>query len=95
MPSRRITVPHRAASAAIAPALLAPLGVAAFGRPGVGVADGGAYAVGLIDSPPPREVRVVADAVHRVHGNLQLANVDFPEFAEAAAADPDGVVRDV
>lgn len=30
-----------------------------------------------------------------VHGNLQLANVDFPEFAEDAASDPDGVVRDV
>ncbi|MFH9754852.1 DUF6924 domain-containing protein [Streptomyces griseus] len=49
----------------------------------------------LIDSPPPREVRVVPDAVHMVHGNLQLANVDFSEFAEEAAADPDGVVRDV
>ncbi|MFK0147050.1 DUF6924 domain-containing protein [Streptomyces griseus] len=49
----------------------------------------------LIDSPPPREVRVVPDAVHMVHGNLQLANVDFPEFADAAAADPEGVVRDV
>ncbi|MEU2072069.1 DUF6924 domain-containing protein [Streptomyces anulatus] len=47
----------------------------------------------LIDSPPPREVRVVPDAVHMVHGNLQLANLDFPEFAEAAAADPEGVVR--
>ncbi|MFJ6610302.1 DUF6924 domain-containing protein [Streptomyces sp. NPDC091289] len=49
----------------------------------------------LIDAPPPREVRVVPDAVHMVHGNLQLANVDIPEFAEDAAADPDGVVRDV
>ncbi len=49
----------------------------------------------LIDSPPPREVRVVPDAVHMVHGNLQLANVDFPEFAEEAAGDPDGVVRDL
>ncbi|MFJ6147563.1 DUF6924 domain-containing protein [Streptomyces anulatus] len=49
----------------------------------------------LIDSPPPREVRVVPDAVHLVHGNLQLANVDFPEFVEEAAADPDGVVRDL
>ncbi|MFF3030797.1 DUF6924 domain-containing protein [Streptomyces rubiginosohelvolus] len=49
----------------------------------------------LIDSPPPREVRVVPDALHMVHGNLQLANVDFPEFVEDAAADPDGVVRDV
>ncbi|WYB30821.1 hypothetical protein V6574_14410 [Streptomyces sp. SM1P] len=49
----------------------------------------------LIDSPPPREVRVAPDAVHMVHANLQLANVDFPEFVEDAAADPDGVVRDV
>lgn len=49
----------------------------------------------LIDSPQPHEVRVAPDAVHMVHGNLQLANVDFPEFVEDAAADPDGVVRDV
>ncbi|MGW6652876.1 hypothetical protein AMK23_25940 [Streptomyces sp. CB02130] len=49
----------------------------------------------LMDSPPPREVRVAPDAVHMVHGNLQLANVDFAEFAEEAAADPDGVVRDL
>ncbi|MFF8440746.1 DUF6924 domain-containing protein [Streptomyces californicus] len=48
----------------------------------------------LIDSPPPREVRVVPDAAHMVHGNMQLANVDFAEFVEDAAADPDGVVRD-
>ncbi|WP_257135435.1 DUF6924 domain-containing protein [Streptomyces sp. b94] len=48
----------------------------------------------LIDSPPPREVRVVPDAVHMLHGNMQLANVDFAEFVEDAAADPDGVVRD-
>ncbi|TYR52292.1 DUF6924 domain-containing protein, partial [Streptomyces parvus] len=48
----------------------------------------------LIDSPQPREVRVAPDAVHMVHGNLQLANVDFAEFVEDAAADPDGVVRD-
>ncbi|MFJ2853900.1 DUF6924 domain-containing protein [Streptomyces rubiginosohelvolus] len=49
----------------------------------------------LIDSPPPREVRVTPDAVHMVHGNLQLANVDFAEFVEEAAADPGGVVRDL
>ncbi len=49
----------------------------------------------LIHSPQPREVRVAPDAVHMVHGNLQLANVDFPEFVEDAAADPDGVVREV
>ncbi|MFF4945519.1 DUF6924 domain-containing protein [Streptomyces rubiginosohelvolus] len=54
-----------------------------------------AYYEELIDSPPPREVRVAPDAVHMVHANLQLANVDFPEFVEDAAADPDGVVRDV
>ncbi|MFH8402668.1 DUF6924 domain-containing protein [Streptomyces anulatus] len=49
----------------------------------------------LIDAPAPREVRVVPAAAHMVHGNLQLANVDFPEFAEEAAVDPDGVVRDL
>ncbi|WP_329156535.1 hypothetical protein OHA63_14865 [Streptomyces anulatus] len=49
----------------------------------------------LIDAPPPREVRVAPGAVHMVHGNLQLANLDFREFAEEAAADPDGVVRDL
>ncbi|AWL87824.1 hypothetical protein BF14_019520 [Streptomyces griseus] len=49
----------------------------------------------LIGSPPPREVRVVPEAVHMVHGNLQLANVDFAEFVEDAAADPDGVLRDL
>lgn len=49
----------------------------------------------LIDSPPPREVRVVPVAVHMVHGNLQLANVDFSEFVDDAAADPDRVVRDL
>ncbi|MET7411295.1 DUF6924 domain-containing protein [Streptomyces rubiginosohelvolus] len=54
-----------------------------------------AYYQELIDSPPPREVRVAPDAVHMVHANLQLANVDFPEFVEDAGADPDGVVRDV
>ncbi|MFE2210314.1 DUF6924 domain-containing protein [Streptomyces rubiginosohelvolus] len=53
-----------------------------------------AYYEELIGSPPPREVRVAPDAVHMVHGNLQLANVDFAEFVEDAAADPDGVVRD-
>lgn len=51
------------------------------------------YYQDLIDAPPPRDVRVVPGAVHMVHGNLQLANLDFREFAEAAA-DPEGVVRD-
>ncbi|MEI5033788.1 hypothetical protein RB201_16370 [Streptomyces sp. S1A(2023)] len=49
----------------------------------------------LIDSPPPREVRVVPDPFHMVRGNLQLANVDLPEFAEEAPSDPDGVVREL
>ncbi|MEU5330193.1 DUF6924 domain-containing protein [Streptomyces parvus] len=49
----------------------------------------------LLGSPPPREVRVAPEAVHMVHGNLQLANVDFSEFVEEAAADPGGVVRDL
>ncbi|MGW1296584.1 DUF6924 domain-containing protein [Streptomyces sp. NPDC002533] len=51
------------------------------------------YCQELIDSPSPREARVVPDAVHMVHGNLQLANVDFSEFVEGADADSDGGVR--
>ncbi|MGX1541565.1 DUF6924 domain-containing protein [Streptomyces adustus] len=35
------------------------------------------------------------DLDYDVHANLSLANVDFDEFAEAALADPEGVVRPV
>ncbi|MFE0459454.1 DUF6924 domain-containing protein [Kitasatospora sp. NPDC058965] len=47
----------------------------------------------LIDSPPAREFRSTPAAVHGVHANLSIANVDFHEFAESALADPDGVLR--
>ncbi|WP_406502351.1 DUF6924 domain-containing protein [Streptomyces sp. NBC_01602] len=47
----------------------------------------------LIDSPPPREFRTAPAAVHDVHANLSIANVDFEEFAEGASADPEGVLR--
>jgi hypothetical protein len=47
----------------------------------------------LIDSPPPREFRTAPAAVHDVHANLSIANVDFEEFAEEASADPEGVLR--
>ncbi|MFG2951381.1 DUF6924 domain-containing protein [Streptomyces adustus] len=49
----------------------------------------------LIDSPPAREFRTTPAAVYDVHANLSLANVDFDEFAEAALADPEGVLRPV
>lgn len=47
----------------------------------------------LIDAPPPREFRTAPAAVHDVHANLSIANVDFEEFAEEASADPEGVLR--
>ncbi|MEU2108474.1 hypothetical protein [Streptomyces sp. NPDC019507] len=47
----------------------------------------------LIDSPPPREFRTVPAEVHVVHANLSIGNMDFEEFAETAAAEPDRVHR--
>ncbi|WP_327419981.1 hypothetical protein OG763_01730 [Streptomyces sp. NBC_01230] len=47
----------------------------------------------LIDSPPPREFRTAPAAVHGVHANLSIANMDFEEFAEEASADREGVLR--
>ncbi|MFF1733853.1 DUF6924 domain-containing protein [Streptomyces sp. NPDC058247] len=49
----------------------------------------------LIDSPPAREFRTTPAAVHDVHANLSLANLDFEDYAEAALADPEGVLRPV
>ncbi|MFF2147803.1 DUF6924 domain-containing protein [Kitasatospora sp. NPDC058190] len=49
----------------------------------------------LIDSPPAREFRTTPAAVHDVHANLSIANMDFEEFAEAALADPDGILQPV
>ncbi|MFF3791688.1 DUF6924 domain-containing protein [Streptomyces sp. NPDC001981] len=51
------------------------------------------YSQELIDTSPPREFRTAPAAVHDVHANLSIANVDFEEFAEEASADPDGVLR--
>ncbi|MBM9509490.1 hypothetical protein ITX44_34070 [Streptomyces sp. KK5PA1] len=47
----------------------------------------------LIDSPPAREFRTTPAAVHDVHVNLAIANLDFQDFTEAALADPEGVLR--
>ncbi|MEV0495520.1 DUF6924 domain-containing protein [Streptomyces atratus] len=47
----------------------------------------------LIDSPQPRGFRTAPAAVHDVHANLSIANMDFEEFAEEASADPEGVLR--
>lgn len=47
----------------------------------------------LINSPSLREFRTVPAGVHCVHANLSLANMDFEEYAETAAADPEGVFR--
>ncbi|WP_406861341.1 hypothetical protein ABZO31_13145 [Streptomyces sp. HUAS MG47] len=47
----------------------------------------------LIDSPEPREFRAVPTAVHDVHVNLTLGNMGFAEFAQAAAEEPDQVLR--
>ncbi|MGW2256154.1 DUF6924 domain-containing protein [Kitasatospora sp. NPDC001660] len=49
----------------------------------------------LIDSPPAREFRTAPAAVHDVHANLSIGNMDFHEFAASALADPEGVLRPV
>jgi hypothetical protein len=40
-----------------------------------------------------REFRTVPAGVHEIHANLEIANMDFDEFAEAAHSDPEGVYR--
>ncbi|WP_239079254.1 hypothetical protein [Streptomyces sp. SID7909] len=47
----------------------------------------------LIESPEPREFRVVPAAVHGVQVGLALGNEDFAEHAAAASAEPDQVLR--
>ncbi|MFB6613907.1 hypothetical protein ACFCV9_06785 [Streptomyces sp. NPDC056367] len=47
----------------------------------------------LVDAPPACEFRTVPAGVHDVHANLSIANMDFQEYAEAAAEDPEGVFR--
>ncbi|MGW9448784.1 DUF6924 domain-containing protein [Streptomyces sp. NPDC055632] len=49
----------------------------------------------LIESPQPREFRAVPAAVHEIHTNLTLGNMDFAEFAAAASREPDQVMRPV
>ncbi|MET8945757.1 hypothetical protein ABZX30_19780 [Streptomyces sp. NPDC004542] len=40
-----------------------------------------------------REFRTVPSAVHSIHANLELANMDFEDFSAGAHEDPDGVYR--
>ncbi|MEV7373710.1 hypothetical protein AB0O51_22895 [Streptomyces sp. NPDC090301] len=47
----------------------------------------------LIDSPEPREFRTAPAAVHEIHVNLTLGTMDFAEFAAAASAERDQVLR--
>lgn len=49
----------------------------------------------LIESPEPREFRAAPAAVHSVHASLTLGNMGFAEFAVAASAEPDEVLRPV
>lgn len=49
----------------------------------------------LIESPEPREFRATPAAVHGVQADLALGNVDFAEYAGAAAAEPDQVLRPI
>lgn len=53
------------------------------------------YYLELIESPGPREFRAVPAAVHDIHANLTLGNMDFAEFAAAASAESDQVLRPV
>ncbi|MEV6106776.1 hypothetical protein AB0M28_18965 [Streptomyces sp. NPDC051940] len=49
----------------------------------------------LTESPAAREFRTTPAALHDVFANLQIANLDFDDFAQEAATDPDGVLRPV
>ncbi|WP_443052162.1 DUF6924 domain-containing protein [Streptomyces sp. NBC_00250] len=49
----------------------------------------------LIESPEPREFRAAPAAVHDVHANLTLGNMDFAEVAAAASAASDQALRPV
>jgi hypothetical protein len=40
-----------------------------------------------------REFRITPEEVASLHCNLELANMDFQEFSQAAARDPEGVFR--
>lgn len=49
----------------------------------------------LTESPGPREFRAAPPAVHAIHANLTLGTMGFTEFAAAASAEPDQVLRPV
>ncbi|MFF5638237.1 DUF6924 domain-containing protein [Streptomyces sp. NPDC012825] len=49
----------------------------------------------LIESPEPREFRAAPAAVHSAHVNVTLGNMGFAEFATAASAESDQVLRPV
>ncbi len=49
----------------------------------------------LIESPEPRGFRAAPAAVHAVHANVTLGNMGFAEFAAAASAQPDQVLRPI
>ncbi len=49
----------------------------------------------LIESPEPRDFRAVPAAVHGVQLDLALGNVNFAEYAGAAAEEPDHVLRPI
>lgn len=53
------------------------------------------YYQDLIESPEPREFRAVPASVHGVQVDLALGNVDFTEYAGAASAEPDQVLRPI
>jgi len=52
-----------------------------------------AYYQELLDDPPASRFRTAPGAVHAVHGNLDIANMDFDDFARSALEDPEGVLR--
>ncbi|MFC8537546.1 DUF6924 domain-containing protein [Streptomyces sp. NPDC057249] len=49
----------------------------------------------LVESPEPRELRALPAAVHGVQVDLALGNADFAEYAGAASAEPDQVLRPI
>ncbi|MFG2899900.1 DUF6924 domain-containing protein [Streptomyces zaomyceticus] len=49
----------------------------------------------LIEAPEPGYFRAAPAAVHVVHANVTLGNMGFAEFAMAASARPDQVLRPV
>ncbi|MFI9122418.1 DUF6924 domain-containing protein [Streptomyces bikiniensis] len=53
------------------------------------------YYQDLVESPEPREFRAAPAAVHSVRVNVTLGTMDFAEFAAAASAESDRVLRPV